>query len=156
MKTAIIAGSFDPITVGHTELIERAYELFGSVRIVMVTNSQKNYMFDKDTRLAAIKACFDNPKIIAEHCDGLLAEYAGSIEGGVLVRGIRTAADAGYELELADISYSLEGVETVILPCRPGKKFISSAFVRELYKYRRSRNGFVCDSADKILTNRTN
>ncbi len=150
-NTAVISGSFDPITSGHTDLIRRALEIFPKVIVAVCDNSEKKYMFSQSVRLEAVKASvrqFEGVEVVC--LDGLLAEFVKSVDG-VLVKGARNGVDFDYEKNLFDINYELSGVETVVFPASVEFQFVSSTFVRELIKYNRLLDGYVPKEAIPYL-----
>jgi pantetheine-phosphate adenylyltransferase len=153
--TAVITGTFDPITIGHVDIINRASALFDKV-IVAVTNNnvKRNYLSDQ-TRFDSVKAVFeDNPKVEVRRIDGLVSEFVKSVDG-VIVRGVRGTTDFDYEKMLSDINFELEGVETVLLAARKEYAYISSTFVRELIIYGRPYDKYVPQKALEIIKNET-
>lgn len=137
MTRALIPGSFDPITVGHEDLIARASEMFDEVIVCAFENSSKTYMFSEEERFAFIKAVAeDYGNVTADISHKLVAEYAKEHGCGVIVKGCRCATDFDDEYGQALINRELSpDVETIILPASPEVAFISSTMVRELIKY---------------------
>ena len=151
MTTAIVSGTFDPITVGHTDLIARAAKIFGKVIVAVSRNTEKQNMFSEKVRFESVKAAFEgqkNVKVVL--LKGLLAELVKK-HNGVLVRGVRGTGDYDYETDLALINAELEGVETVFIPARPEYSFISSTFVRDMVIYRRPIEKYVPHAALEVL-----
>ena len=151
MTTAIVSGTFDPITVGHTDLIARAAKIFGKVIVAVSRNTEKQNMFSEKVRFESVKAAFEgqkNVKVVL--LKGLLAELVKK-HNGVLVRGVRGTGDYDYETDLALINAELEGVETVFIPARPEYSFISSTFVRDMVIYRRPIEKYVPQAALEVL-----
>lgn len=150
-NTAVIPGSFDPVTLGHIDLVERSLKLFDRVIVAVCYNAEKKYMFPIDVRLQAVKAAtkhFDNVDVVL--MNGLLADFAKDNKA-VLVKGARSAVDFDYEKDLYDINHALVGVETIILPSKPDLQFVSSTFVRELIKYNHPLDGYVPQAAIPFL-----
>jgi len=137
MKKSVIPGSFDPITLGHLDLIERSAKLFDEVIVAVSVNSEKRSMFTLEERLEMIEAaCAHIPNVRAAVCDGLLASFVIENGAAAIVKGIRNATDSDYELWLAEINRSIdERIETVVLPARTEYRFITSTFAREMIKY---------------------
>jgi len=151
MKTAVFPGSFDPITVGHYDVILRAAEIFDRVIVAVMNNCDKRYMFDLDKRFEMVRASFDGiPGIEAVKSDGLLAQLALDNDAAI-VKGIRNASDFTYEYELFEINKAINGRETVFLPAAKEHIFISSTFVRELISYGRDFSAFVPAPVYKYL-----
>lgn len=152
-EKALIAGSFDPITLGHMDIIERAAGMFDTVYVLLCVNSEKRSMFTPDQRLALIgAACAGFSNIVVERCDGLLADYAVAHGIPVIVKGARDAADFDYEKMMYNINTRLgDGLETILLPARSELSHISATFVRELIKYKKPLAGAVPDSVAEII-----
>ena len=154
MRTAIISGTFDPITVGHLDVIERASKLFGKVVVAVSSNTEKNCFLPDDIRFEAVKesvAYIENASV--EVCGGLLAEFCGRFEDPVIVRGARTGSEFDYERSLFVINKGLGAPETVVLPAESGMDHISSTYVRELLKYNKSLEGAVPAPAISVIEN---
>ena len=136
MRTAIVSGTFDPITIGHFDIITRASKLFDKVVIAVSANTKKANLLPDEVRLKAIeKSVADLENVSVALCDGLLAEFCNRYENPVLVRGARSGSDFDYERSLYIINKDLGVPESVILPAESGLDHISSTYVRELIKY---------------------
>jgi pantetheine-phosphate adenylyltransferase len=138
MSIAIYPGSFDPITLGHLDVIRRAAACFDKVIVcVMVNAEKKSPMFTAEQRVALIRASvteIDNVEV--EALSGLLAGYAVSKGAHVLVKGVRNATDFDQEYQMAAINRGIcPGLETVLLPSSPAYQHFSSTMVREMIKY---------------------
>lgn len=130
---AVFPGSFDPITVGHVSIIERALPLFERIVIGMGVNNSKKSMFAHEQRLAWIREVFaDQPKVEALAFEGLTVDLCKRVGAGFIVRGLRNSTDHGYERSIALMNRQLAGVETVFLPAIAEHAHISSTIVREL------------------------
>ncbi len=152
MRTAIVSGTFDPITVGHLDIIVRASKLFSRVVVAVSKNSEKNCMLPDEVRVKAIKAAvkgMDNIEV--ELCEGLLAEFCNRYENPVIVRGARSGSEFDYERSLFVINKGLGAPETVILPAESGMDHISSTYVRELLKYGKPIDGAIPVGALEIV-----
>ena len=139
MRTAIVSGTFDPITIGHFDIITRASKLFDKVVIAVSANTKKANLLPDEVRLKAIEnsvAHLENVSVAL--CDGLLVEFCNRYENPVLVRGARSGSDFDYERSLYIINKDLGVPESVILPAESGLDHISSTYVRELIKYGKS------------------
>lgn len=136
MKKCLFPGSFDPITVGHVDIIQRALALFDHVVVGIGVNSSKQPMFDTEKRLEWIRACFkDEPKVSAEAYSGLTTEFCKKIGAQFILRGIRYVSDFEYEKGIADLNHQLEpGVETVFLTPSPELSSVSSTLVRDVMR----------------------
>ena len=152
MKTATISGTFDPITVGHIDVIKRASVLFDKVVVAVSSNSEKNCFFPDDIRLAAVEASIKDIKNASAYiCEGLLAEFCNRFENPVIVRGARTGGEFDYERSLFIINKNLGAPETIVFPAESGLDHISSTYVRELIKYNKPLVGAVSEGARKII-----
>ena len=134
MKIAIYPGSFDPITYGHLDILERALKLFDKVIITIATNSAKNPLFTEKERIALIqKATKDYKNIEVDSFDGLLVKYVHKQKAVAVVRGLRAMTDFEYELQMALMNRKLdEKMETVFLMPNEKYTYLSSNFVREI------------------------
>lgn len=135
---ALFAGSFDPFTVGHRSIVERALSLFDEVVVAIGQNEHKRGEWTIEQRLEAISHLYaSNTRVKVTVYSGLTAAFAKRIGAGVLIRGVRGNADFEYERNLADTNREIAGIDTVFLLCEPEYSFISSSMVRELI-----HNGF--------------
>ena len=134
---AIFAGSFDPITNGHIDIIERAAKLFGKLQIGILINPNKNTLFTVEERMELIKkstAHIENIEVI--FFEGLLIDYCKKNDINVLVRGIRSSADIAYELQMAHMNKELDSdIETIIIPTNTKYSFISSSLIKEVLSF---------------------
>lgn len=136
MKIAVFPGSFDPITIGHVQIVKRALPLFDKIIIAVGVNSQKKYLYSLDERLEGIRSVFSNePKIEVDKHEGLTAHYCVKKKAKYLLRGLRNASDFDYEKQLSQMNQIIgNGVETVFLISQPAYSHISSTLVREIIK----------------------
>lgn len=136
MKIAVFPGSFDPITVGHVSLVQRALPLFDKIVVAVGVNSQKQTLFDLETRLNWLKQVFKNePKVEIMHFEGLTAHFCNQIGAEYLLRGLRNASDFDYEKTISQLNHIVgNNLETVFLISLPEFSHISSTIVRELIK----------------------
>ena len=133
MKKAVFPGSFDPITLGHCEIIEKACEIFDELIVSVGNNSDKNYKFSLDQRLKFISNEFKNiPKVYVEKYEGLTVDFCKNKNIKHIVRGLRNPADFEFEKKIALFNSSLENIETIFLLTSPNNAFISSSMVREI------------------------
>lgn len=137
MKKALFAGSFDPFTIGHQRLVERALPLFDSIVIGVGVNSNKSGYFDVEQRLEWIREAFKNePKVEVVSYQGLTTDFAVKCGAGYLLRGVRSGADLDYERSVAKVNERLApGLETILLMSEDAYVNVSSTMVRELHKY---------------------
>ena len=133
MKRAMFPGSFDPITIGHCEIIEKACEIFDELIVSVGNNSDKDYKFSLDQRLKFISDEFkNNSKVYVEKYEGLTVDFCKSKNIKHIVRGLRNPADFEFEKKIALFNNSLENVETIFFLTSPNNAFISSSMVREI------------------------
>ena len=138
MKIAVCPGSFDPITLGHLDVIGRAAAIFDRVLVCVMTNGEKDRgMFPPQRRLELARlAVGDLPNVEAELWQGLLADYARQRGAGFLVKGVRCGTDFDSEYQMAWINQGLRPeLETVLLPARPEFIYFSSTMAREMIRY---------------------
>src|SRR6185369_13108975 len=133
-QVALYAGSFDPPSNGHLDLVERAAELFPRVIVAIGHNSQRQPLFDLQERLGLLRgACAGFANVSVDQFDGLLIDYARRIGARVIVRGLRAQTDFEYELQIAHANADLApDVDTEFLPTRTNYAFISASLVREI------------------------
>ena len=133
MKIAVCPGSFDPITLGHLDIIERAAELFDKVIVVVMCNStKKSSLFSIEERLDLIKRCISKDNIAVDTYSGLLVDYAAKKDAVAIVKGLRAMSDFDYEFQQALINSLLPQVETVFLTAKGENMFLSSSMVKEV------------------------
>ena len=138
MNKVIFPGSFDPFTIGHANLVDRAQRLFDEVIVAVGYNEQKHGWLPVDERVRALREYYkDNPKVRVESYTGLTVDFAQAQEARFILRGVRSVKDYEYELGIADINSRLADVETVVLLADPTISGISSSVVRELHHFGR-------------------
>lgn len=139
MRIAVFPGSFDPITLGHFDIVERASPLFDKIIIAIGRNSQKNYMFSLEQRKEFIRQTFkDFPNIEVDEFEGLTVDYCKSKNVNFILRGLRNPADFEFEKAIAQTNRALTRdnvIETIFLLTSSGKSFISSSIVREIIAF---------------------
>jgi|TARA_B100000767_G_scaffold2015_1_gene2009 pantetheine-phosphate adenylyltransferase len=137
MKKAIFPGSFDPITLGHVDVINRGITLFDEVIIAIGENSSKDYMFSLRERINFIESAFkDNPKVRVMSYSGLTIDFCKEVEVNFILRGLRNPADFEFEKAIAQTNRKLSTLETVFLLTSAQTSFISSSIVREIIRYK--------------------
>ena len=135
MKRAIFPGSFDPITLGHVDIIERGVTLFDELIIAIGVNSGKEYMFSLEKRKQFIENCFkDNPKIKVVTYQGLTVDFCMKNNFNFILRGLRNPADFEFEKAIAHTNRDLAPVETIFLLTAASTSYISSSIVREVIR----------------------
>lgn len=133
MSLVVYPGTFDPITRGHVDVVQRACAMFDRVILAVAANPGKKPAFTLDERLAlAQEALADLPQVEVLGFEGLLVDFMQQREAGFILRGLRSGADFDYELPLAQLNRSLAGVDSVFLPPSPELSFIASSLVREV------------------------
>ena len=138
MRTAICSGSFDPITLGHLDIIKRAAACFDRVCVCVSPNAEKkNQMFNPEQKLLLVKkAVADLPNVEAELWPGLLADFAAEHKASVIVRGVRNTTDFDLEYQMALINRGIRpGLETMLLPASAAYQHFSSSMAREMIRY---------------------
>ena len=157
MKTAIYPGSFDPITFGHIDIVERAAALFDKVIIGVAESQSKNPLFSVDERIALISEIFkDNPKIeVLGYSRKLTVDLARDNHAIAIIRGLRAVADFEYEFQLAGMNKKLNSkIETMFLMSDVENQIISSKFVKEIANLGGNIDRFVTRSTVKMLQNK--
>ena len=138
LRVAVFAGSFDPITVGHLDLVKRAAKMFDSLFVVVAQNASKKNMFDAETRKAMVEEAVSGiPNVSVAVHDGLTVDFMKSVNARYLVRGIRNASDLDAEQAVAwnnKVIYGVGDIETVFLMSAQEHLAVSSSLVRELLK----------------------
>lgn len=145
MKIAVFPGSFDPITLGHYDIVTRALPLFDKIIVAVGTNATKNYMFPLEQRVEWIKETFkDEPKIVADTYSGLTVKYCKEKGANFILRGLRNPADFEFEKAVAQTNRKLEKeLETVFLLTSSGLSSISSSIVRDVIRHEGDYSQFV-------------
>jgi len=135
MKKAVFPGSFDPITLGHYDIIERSLQLFDEVILAIGVNADKKYMFSLEERKGFIKEAFKNePKITVKTYEGLTVDFCIKENAPFILRGLRNPGDFEFEKAIAHTNRKLEQIETVFLLTSSGKSYISSSIVRDVIR----------------------
>ena len=137
MKIAVYPGSFDPITLGHLNVIERAAKLFDQVIVCVMVNSQKQYMFSEEERVGFIRRVTQHlPNVEADSASGLLADYARRRHADVVIKGLRAVTDFENEFMMAMINHKLnDQLDTMFLMAEQKYLYLSSSTVKELGRY---------------------
>jgi pantetheine-phosphate adenylyltransferase len=133
VRRAACPGSFDPVTNGHIDIIERASALFDEVVVAVGVNKSKNRLFSPEERiemLEEVTASFANVRVAS--FDGLLTDFCKAEDVVAIVKGLRAVSDFDYELQMAQMNSSLAGIETVFVPTSPEYSFLASSLVKEV------------------------
>lgn len=135
MKRAVFPGSFDPITLGHVDILERALPLFDEIILAIGTNADKKYMFSLEDRVRFLEETFKNEfKIKVMTYKGLTIDFCKQENAAFILRGLRNAIDLEFEKTIGQTNYKMAGIETVFLISSSGKGHISSSVVRDVRK----------------------
>ena len=136
MRKAVCPGSFDPITNGHLDVIERASGLFDEVTIAVLANSSKTGLFTIEERIAMAKDAASHLKNVkVDTWSGLLVDYCKAHDIRAIVKGLRAVSDFDYELQMAQMNLQLKGIDTLLMATKPAYSFLSSSLVREIARY---------------------
>ena len=154
MRTAIYPGSFDPLTNGHLDVIQRAAKLFDRVIVAVAKNDDKRPLFTLDERFALVKKTMKHmPNVEADAFDGLLVKYVASRKAQAIVRGLRAVSDFEFEFQLALMNRKLnENVETIFMMPKDTYTFLSSRLVKEIARLGGDVSAFVPAHVQKALT----
>ena len=147
MKRALFPWSFDPITLGHFDIIRRALALFDEIVVAIGVNGDKNYMFTVEQRKEFIEKAFaDEPKVKVSTYQGLTVDYCREIDAQFILRGLRNPADFEFEKAIAHTNRTLSKIETVFLLTAARTSFISSSIVRDVIRNNGDYTGLVPES----------
>lgn len=135
MKRAVFPGSFDPITLGHVDIIERALPLFDEIIIAIGKNADKKYMFSLEDRVRFLQETFnEEAKIQIKTYEGLTVDFCKKVDAKFILRGLRNVIDLEFEKTIGQTNYKMSGIETVFLISSSGQGHISSSVVRDVRK----------------------
>jgi pantetheine-phosphate adenylyltransferase len=153
MRTAIYPGSFDPLTNGHLDVVQRAAKLFDNVIVAVAKNEGKNPLFTLNERLALVKKAIEHlPNVQADAFDGLLVEYVVSKKAQAILRGLRAVSDFEFEFQLALMNRKLnENVETIFMMPKDTYTFLSSRIVKEIARLGGDVSPFVTPNVQLAL-----
>ena len=145
MKIAVCPGSFDPVTLGHVDIIRRAARMFDRVVVVVMTNVSKQPLFTKEERMDLIRrAVADIPNVEVDWNDGLLADYMRDKHADVIIKGLRALSDFEYEFQMALTNRQLNpDVETAFLTTTAEHMYLSSSLVKQVALFNGDISGFV-------------
>jgi pantetheine-phosphate adenylyltransferase len=133
VKRVVCPGSFDPITFGHLDIVERASSIFDEVVIAVMVNQTKKTLFTVEERIEMTKEVTSKfPNVKVDSWSGLLVDYCKKNEISIIVKGLRAVTDFDYELQMSQINLQLQGVETLFLSTAPAHSFLSSSLVKEI------------------------
>lgn len=144
MSRAVCPGSFDPVTLGHLDIITTAARLFDEVVVAIGVNPSKNRLFSPEERTEMLEqATADLANVRVEGFTGLVTDFCVEHDVQAIVKGLRAASDFDYELPMAQMNKALTGVETVFLPTSTGTSFVSSSLVKEVASFGGDVTAFV-------------
>lgn len=149
MKKAIFPGTFDPFTIGHYSIVERALTFMDHIIIGIGINDNKRTFFPTEKRLEMVRRLYqDNLNVSVKAYSNLTIDFAKEVGADFIIRGIRTVKDFEYEETIADINRQLSGIETILLFTKPELTCISSSIVRELLSYGKDVSDFIPKGMD--------
>ncbi len=156
MRTVIYPGSFDPLTNGHLDLIQRATKLFDKVIVTVAENENKKPLFSRAERVELVRGCVQHlPNVEVDVLDGLLVNYAEKRSAQAIVRGLRAVSDFEFEFQLALMNRKLnERVETIFMMPKDAYTFLSSRIVKEIARLDGDISSFVPPAVQKALLER--
>ncbi len=136
MRRAVCPGSFDPVTLGHLDIIGRASLLYDELVVAVGVNASKKRMFSFEERTDMLReATVDYPNVRVDTFDGLIVDFCKDNGIQVIVKGLRAISDFDYELQMAQMNHGLQGVETMFMTTNPLYSFLSSSLVKEVATY---------------------
>ena len=136
MRRAVSPGSFDPVTNGHLDIVDRASRLYDELIVAVLINQSKHGLFTVDERLDMLREVTKGYRNVrVEAFQGLLVDFCRAQGAGVVVRGLRAVSDFDYELQMAQMNIGLAGVETLFMPTNPLYSFLSSSLVKDVAKW---------------------
>ncbi len=152
MTLALCPGSFDPVTNGHLDILERASAHFDQVLVAVVANPSKNSLFSLTERqkiLASVLSIYENCRV--DSFEGLLVDYASRENVDVIVKGLRAVTDFDYEIQMAQMNCRLSGIDTCFFPARNEHSYLSASLVREIARYGGKVEGLVPPPVEEAL-----
>lgn len=158
MKIGVYPGSFDPVTNGHLDIIQRSAKIFDKLIVGVLNNNQKKPMFTIDERVMLLeKLTNDMDNVIIDTFSGLLVDFVESYNANVIIRGFRAVSDFEYEIQLAQTNYNLnDNIETIFLVTRNEYSFLSSSIVKEVARYKGDISNMVPPLIADYLYNKFN
>jgi pantetheine-phosphate adenylyltransferase len=152
-RVAIYPGSFDPLTNGHVDIIERGARIFEGIVVAILVNAEKSPLFSKEERVAIVREVFKaRPNVEVDTFDGLLVEYAARRQAHAIVRGLRAVSDFEVEFQMALMNRRLDPqIETVFMMPAEQYSYISSRLIKEVFSLGGSVRGLVPDSVEQRL-----
>jgi pantetheine-phosphate adenylyltransferase len=156
VRRCVCPGSFDPVTNGHLDVIERASHLFDEVWVLVTINASKTGMFSVEERLDMLRECTQSlPNVSVDSFQGLLVDWCLDHDVHAIVKGLRAVTDFDYELQMAQMNHRLSSVDTVFVPTSPDASFLSSSLVKEVATWGGDVSGLVPEGVLRRLTSRS-
>jgi pantetheine-phosphate adenylyltransferase len=155
MRRAVCPGSFDPVTLGHLDIVERASALYDEVVVAVLVNKKKSSLYTVEERmqlLTEVTRGYGN--VVVDSFHGLLVDYCRAKDIPAVVKGLRAISDFDYELQMAQMNLSLAGVETLFMTTNPQYSFLSSSLVKEVATYGGDVSGLVPELVHQSLVER--
>lgn len=152
-KIAVVPGSFDPITMGHLDIIKRASTIFDEVKVVVLNNSSKNPLFSVEERMDLITEVTGSiANVEVDTFSGLLIDYSVEVKANAIIRGLRAVSDFEYEMQITSMNRFLnENIETLFMISNNQFSFLSSSIVKEVAKYGGNITGLVPSAVEEAL-----
>lgn len=152
MSGAVCPGSFDPVTLGHVDILERAAAQFDEVVVAVMVNPNKTGMFSLDERIAMIgEACAHLPNLRAESGQGLVVDFVKARGLTAIVKGLRTGTDFAYELQMAQMNKHIAGIDTFFVATTPQYSFVSSSLAKEVAAFGGDVSALLPESVNRRL-----
>ena len=155
MRRAVCPGSFDPVTLGHLDIVGRASAVYDEVTVAVLVNKKKSSLFTVEERIELLRevtAHYGN--VVVDSFHGLLVDYCRDKQIPVIVKGLRAISDFDYELQMAQMNHGLAGVETLFMTTNPLYSFLSSSLVKEVATYGGDVSGLVTEHVHTVLLER--
>jgi pantetheine-phosphate adenylyltransferase len=155
VRRAVCPGSFDPVTLGHLDIVGRASAIYDEVTVAVLVNQKKSSLFSVDERLALLgEVTQQYGNVRVDSFEGLLVDYCRTNEIPVIVKGLRAVSDFDYELQMAQMNHGLAGVETLFMTTNPLYSFLSSSLVKEVATYGGDVRGLLPEHVHDALMER--
>jgi pantetheine-phosphate adenylyltransferase len=155
VKRVVCPGSFDPITFGHLDIIERSSKMFDEVVIAVLVNKTKSTLFTVPERIEMIIEVTEKfPNVRVDSWSGLLVDYCVTNDIDFIVKGLRAITDFDYELQMSQINLQLKGIETLFMSTDPAHSFLSSSLVKEIASYNGDVSNYIPATLLQRLKNR--
>ena len=155
MRRVVCPGSFDPITFGHLDIIDRASKMFDEVIIAVLVNKTKSTLFTVPERIEMITEVTGKyPNVRVDSWSGLLVDYCVENDIRAIVKGLRAVTDFDYELQMSQLNFQLKGIETLFMSTAPAHSFLSSSLVKEIASYDGDVSAYIPATLLERLKNR--